>query len=93
MLPVGDFSTFYAHACEQIADGPLFESVRKALETVEKHWQRLLRRWTSTHGNGRLEAMNGWFPATRARGYRNEATFIIVIYLIAAPLGSLFNSI
>ncbi len=88
-------SHFLRHAREQIADGPLFESVRKALETVEKHWRRILRRWTSTHSNARLEAMNGLFQAARARarGYRNEATFIIVIYLIAAPLGSLFNSI
>jgi hypothetical protein len=29
----------------------------------------------------------------RARGYRNTATFITIIYLIAAPLGNLFNSI
>ena len=88
-------SHFLRHAREQIADGPLFESVRKALETVEKHWRRILQRWTSTHSNARLEAMNGLFQAARARarGYRNEATFIIVIYLIAAPLGSLFNSI
>ena len=42
-------SHFLRHAREQIADGPLFESVRKALETVEKHWRRILRRWTSTH--------------------------------------------
>ena len=88
-------SHFLRHAREQIADGPLFESVRKALETVEKHWRRILQRWTSTHSNARLEAMNGLFQAARARarGYRNEATFITVIYLIAAPLGSLFNSI
>jgi transposase len=88
-------SHFLRHAREQIADGPVFESLRKALETVEKHWRRILRRWTSTHSNARLEAMNGLFQAARARarGYRNEATFIIVIYLIAAPLGSLFNSI
>jgi transposase len=39
--------------------------------------------------------MNGLFQAARARarGYRDEAPFMIVIYLIAAPLGRLFNSI
>jgi hypothetical protein len=38
---------------------------------------------------------NGLFQAARARarGYRNTATFITMIYLIAAPLGMLFNSI
>ncbi|MBT4933189.1 MAG: hypothetical protein HOL66_06250, partial [Rhodospirillaceae bacterium] len=40
------------------------------------------------------EAMNGLFQAARARarGYRNTETFIIMIYLIAAPLGDIFKS-
>jgi transposase len=68
--------------------------VAKALETVEKHRERILQRWTSTHSNARMEAINGLFQAARARarGYRNTATFITMIYLIAAPLGNLFNS-
>ena len=88
-------SHFLRHAREQIGDGPLFEAVRRALETVEKHLGRILERWTSTHSNARMEAMNGLFQAARARarGYRNTATFITMIYLIAAPLGNLFNSI
>jgi len=88
-------SHFLRHAREQIGGGPLFEAVAKALETVEKHCERILERWTSTHSNARMEAMNGLFQAARARarGYRNPATFIAMIYLIAAPLGNLFNSI
>jgi len=88
-------SHFLRHAHEQIGDGPLFEGVRKALETVEKHRKRILERWTSTRSNARIEAMNGLFQAARARarGYSNPATFITMIYLIAAPLGNLFNSI
>jgi transposase len=41
-----------------------------------------------------MEALNGIFKAARARagGYRNVATFITIIYLIAAPLGNLINS-
>jgi len=40
-------------------------------------------------------AMNGLLQAARARArsYRDTATFITMIYLIAAPLGNLFNSI
>ena len=42
-----------------------------------------------------MEGLNGLFQAARARarGYRNIATFITMIYLIAAPLGNLFDSI
>jgi hypothetical protein len=38
--------------------------------------------------------MNGLLLAARAQapGSRNEAALLIVIYLIVAPLGSLFNS-
>lgn len=88
-------SHFLRHARERIGHGPIFEPVRKALDTVEKHWERILERWTSTHNNARMEAMNGLFQAARARarGYRNTATFITMIYLIGAPLRNMFNSI
>lgn len=47
------------------------------------------------NNNARLEGLNGIFKAARARarGYRNVATFITIIYLIAAPIGYLLNSI
>ncbi len=86
---------FLRHARECIDDNPLLTAVAKALETVEKHRERILERWTSSHSNARMEAMNGLFQAARARarGYRNTETFITMIYLIAAPLGDLFESI
>jgi transposase len=88
-------SHFLRHAHQQVGDSPLFVAVRKALDTVKKHQKRILERWTSTHSNTRMEAMNGLFQAARARarGYLNTATFITMIYMIAAPLGNLFNSI
>ncbi|CCG07408.1 ISDvu5, transposase [Pararhodospirillum photometricum DSM 122] len=65
-----------------------------AVETVEKHAERILRRWASTFSNARMEALNGIFQAARAsaRGYRNVHTFITMIYLIAAPLGGIIKS-
>jgi transposase len=65
-----------------------------AINTVEHHADRILRRWTSGHSNARLEGLNGIFQAARARarGYRSTATFACIIYLIAAPLGDLFSS-
>lgn len=37
--------------------------------------------------------MNGLFQAarSRARGYRNEANFIAMIYLIGSPVSRLFD--
>jgi transposase len=87
-------SHFLRHARDQIMGGPMFEAVARALDTVEKHKTRILQRWTSTHSNARMEALNGLFQAARARarGYRNVNTFIAVIYLIAAPLGDILKS-
>ena len=87
-------SHFLRHAHEQIGDDPLLEADRKALETVKKHPKRILERWTSTHSNARIEAMNGLFQAARARarGHRNTETFITMIYLIAAPPGDMIKS-
>nr|WP_269474893.1 transposase [Halomonas meridiana] len=57
-------------------------------------WQNVAE-WTLTSGltNARLEGMNGLFQAarSRARGYRNEANFIAMIYLIGSPVGRLFD--
>jgi len=54
----------------------------------------ILQRWRSSHSNARLEGLNGLFQAARARarGYRSITTFATIIYLIAAPLGDLFES-
>jgi len=88
-------TAFIRHARSRLAGEALLEPVRKALETFERHLGRILQRWTSTHANARLEGLNGLFQAARARarGYRNTATFITMIYLIAAPIGNLFDSI
>ena len=87
-------SHFIRHAREKMAGGPLLAPVLSAIETVEKHRERILQRWASTYSNARMEAFNGIFKAARARarGYRNVETFISMIYLIAAPLGELVKS-
>jgi transposase len=74
---------------------PSSDPVRRAIATVETHSNRILQRWTSSHSNARLEGLNRLFQAARARarGYRNVDTFVAIIYLIAAPLGDLFQSI
>ena len=86
---------FIRHARDFIGSEAILEPVRRALKTFEKHLERILQRWTSTHNNARIEGLNGLFQAARARarGYRNTATFMIMIYLIAAPLGNLFDAI
>jgi transposase len=88
-------TNFLRHASELLEPDPILDPVRKALATVETHSNRILQRWTSSHSNARLEGLNGLFQAARARarGYRNITTFATIIYLIAAPLGNLFESI
>ena len=73
---------------------PLLDPVRRALRTFASHVERIVQRWTSSHSNARLEALNGIFKAARARarGYRNTATFVAIIYLLAAPLPDFFKS-
>ncbi|MDH4319516.1 MAG: transposase [Desulfobulbaceae bacterium] len=68
--------------------------VRKSLRTVEKYRESILARWISEHSNGRIEALNGIFQAAkaRARGYRNDETFISIIYLLAAPIQNMLKS-
>jgi transposase len=58
---------FLRHSRDRIADNPVFEALRNAVATVEKHLERILERWISTYSNARLEAFNGLFKAARAR--------------------------
>ena len=55
---------------------------------LKKHAAAILRRWTSTYSNAKLEGLNGLFQAARARarGYRNTNNFIAIIYLLKAPI-------
>lgn len=87
-------SSFINVALQLVADIDLLKPVRRALKTVEKHRKAILARWVSGHSNARLEALNGLFQAAkcRARGYRNDRTFISMIYLLAAPIQNLLKS-
>ena len=85
---------FVNEARSLIADIDLLKPVRTALNTVTRHRDAILSRWDSGHSNARLEALNGIFQAAkcRARGYRNDNTFISIIYLLAAPIQHLLKS-
>ncbi|WP_168014558.1 transposase, partial [Halomonas salinarum] len=78
---------------EAVTDQPLLKPMAKALTTLERHAEQVVRRWISGLTNARLEGMNGLFQAarSRARGYRNEANFIAMIYLIGSPVGRLLD--
>lgn len=85
---------FINYARHLIRVNAVLEPVAKALDTLENHKDRILRRWQSSYTNARLEGLNSLFQAARARarGYRNTANFITMIYLIAAPLGQIVKS-
>jgi hypothetical protein len=86
-------TNFINHIGESLDPTPLLEPVRSALRTFATHAERIVQRWASSHSNARLEALNGLFQAarTRARGYRNTATYITIIYLLGAPLPDLLR--
>jgi transposase len=76
-----------------VTDRPLLKPMAKALSTLERHAEQVVRRWISGLTNARPEGMNGFFQATRSRahGYRNEANFIAMIYLIGSSVGRLLE--
>ena len=87
-------TSFTNVALALVADVELLKPVGKALKTLAKHREAIVARWTSGHSNARIEALNGIFQAAkcRARGYRNDETFISIIYLLAAPIQNLLKS-
>jgi len=85
---------FINYAKAMVENSTLLEPVTKALETLGRNAERVVRRWTSSYTNARLEGLNSLFQAARARarGYRNNETFISMIYMIASPAGSILKS-
>ena len=75
--------SWFLNLAKTLCNDELLSPVRKALRTVEKYKAEIIARWISEHSNGRIEALNGIFQAAkvRARGYRNDETFITIIYL------------
>lgn len=82
-------TNFLRHANDLLDPDPLLDPVRKAIGTAEAHSKQILQRWISSHSNARL-----LFQAARARarGYAPSPRSPPIIYLIAAPLGDLFES-
>lgn len=81
-------TNFLNYAYSILDDNPILRPIYKALETLQRHKDRILNRWGNDYTNARLEALNGIFQTARrrARGYRNVETFITMIYLLAAPI-------
>ncbi|MGI2030183.1 transposase [Endozoicomonas sp. ALE010] len=71
---------FLKYAKSELGNCQVLEPVRKAISTVESHADRILKRWTSTYTNARMEGLNSLFQAarSRARGYRNTGTFLMM---------------
>jgi transposase len=60
----------------------------EAAKTIKKHWDGVLRWFTSRISNGVLEAINSLIQSAKAkaRGFRNSRYLITMVYLIAAKL-------
>jgi len=64
------------------------EPMRDAAYTLKRHWDGVLRWFTSQISTGVLEGINSLVQAAkaRARGYRTSRNLITMIYLIAGKL-------
>jgi len=87
-------TNYINYARSLIGTNDIFEPMRKAVATLERHTERVVRRWTSTYTNARMEGLNSLFQAARARarGYRTNKNFITMIYMIASPAGAVLNN-
>lgn len=64
------------------------EPIKEAAYTMKRHWDGILRWFTSKINNGILEGINSLIQAAkaRARGYRSTRNLITMIYLIGGKL-------
>lgn len=64
------------------------EPIREAAYTMKRHWDGILRWFTSKLNNGILEGINSLIQAAKAkaRGYRTVKNLITMIYLIGGKL-------
>ncbi|WP_374710055.1 transposase [Halomonas koreensis] len=78
---------------DAVADNALLKPIAKALSRLERHAEGGETPALRPDQRARLEGMNGLFQAARSRasGYRNEANFIAMIYLIGSPVGHMLD--
>lgn len=64
------------------------QPMKEAAYTIKRHWDGILRWFTSRISNGTLEGINSLIQAAkaRARGYRTSTNLISMIYLIGGKL-------
>ena len=64
------------------------EPIKRAAATIRRHWDGILRWFSSRLSNGILEGLNSLIQAakSRARGYRTTKNLIAMIYLLGAKL-------
>nr|CBX28997.1 hypothetical protein N47_P17020 [uncultured Desulfobacterium sp.] len=64
------------------------EPIKKAAYTMKRHWNGILRWFTSRINNGILEGINSLIQAAKAkaRGYSTIKNLITMIYLIGGKL-------
>jgi len=87
--------TWFLNIARNMTEGiDLLAPVRRSLNTIEKHRNAIESRWISGHSNARIEALNGIFQAAkaRARGFRQDETFISMIYLLASSVQNILKS-
>ncbi len=77
-------SAFLDDWCDRVYDSKL----RPLIDTLDSHWDDMLRWFQTRISNGVLEAINSLIQAAkrRARGYRTDTHYIAMIYMTAGKL-------
>lgn len=67
------------------------EPIKSFARTLKKHWDGIVRWFTTKLTNGILEGLNSLVQAakSRARGYRSIEYFKLMIYMVAGKMGRL----
>ena len=67
------------------------EPIKRFARTLKEHWNGITRWFKTKLTNGLLEGLNSIVQAakTRARGFRSQHTFKLMIYFVAGKLGRL----
>ena len=64
------------------------EPIKRAAAIIRRHWEGILRWFSSRLSNGILEGLNSLIQAAKARahGYRTTTNLIDMLYLLGAKL-------
>jgi transposase len=87
-LPADQATSYLEDWCNRVYRTRGLDPIKDFVDTIDVHWDDVLRWFQTRITNGVLEAINSLVQAAkrRARGYRTDKHYIAMIYMIAGKL-------